>query len=83
MLFIAIKEISKTVGLIHENVKGFPIKKKSYAFQLPGFPVLGCFHCLAIVKKVVTSMTEQIFVEWVVKSSGSTTIVNPYRKGNM
>lgn len=52
VLFIDIKEISKTVGLIHENMKEYPILKKLYAFQLSRFPVLGCFHCLAVVKRV-------------------------------
>ncbi|KAL6035377.1 hypothetical protein STEG23_036401 [Scotinomys teguina] len=41
----------------------------------------GCFHCLAIVKRVVMNRTEQTSVEWVVKSY-STTVVNPYRRGH-
>lgn len=34
-LFVAIKEISKAVGLTYENIKGFPIKKNHTLFSFP------------------------------------------------
>lgn len=40
----------------------------------------GCFHCPVVVNRVVTNKIEQTSVQWLVRSSHSVTVVNPYRK---